>query len=106
MSSCKTVLPPTQELDDYRTKLTFWNATVTVSLTLETKTPKDILANLEKEEDLLKLQKYSQHTQLAAETNSETVADVQKVVYSTTDNSANPSNSVTIEMPKVCSYWF
>ena len=41
------------------------------------------------------------HTQPIAETNSETIADVQEILYSSTEPSAEPS---TIEMPKVCSY--
>jgi hypothetical protein len=76
----------------------------TVGLTSETKIPKEILATLEKEEDLLKLQNDSIHTQPVAETNSDTIADVQEIVYSSTEPSAEPSTSVTIEMPKVCSY--
>jgi hypothetical protein len=76
----------------------------TVGLTSETKIPKEILITLENEEDLLKLQNDSLHTQLVAETSSETIADVQEIVYSSTESSAEPSTSVTIEMPKVCSY--
>ena len=53
-----------------------------------------------------RLQNDSIHTQPVAETNSETIADVQEIVYSSTESSAEPSTSVTIEMPKVCSYWF
>ena len=67
----------------------------TVGLTSETKIPKEILAILEKD---------SIHTQPVAETNSDTIADVQEIVYSSTEPSAEPSISVTIEMPKVCSY--
>lgn len=76
----------------------------TVGLTSETKIPKEILATLEKEEDLLKLQNDPIHTQPVAETNSETIAEVQEIVYSRTEPSAEPSTSVTIEMSKVCSY--
>ena len=76
----------------------------TVGLTSETKIPKEILVTLEKEEDLLKLQNDSIHTQLVAETNSEAIGDVQEIVYSSTESSAEPSTPVTIEMPKVCSY--
>ena len=54
-----------------------------------------------KVEDLLKLQNNSIHTQPVAETNSETIPDVQEIVYSSTEPSAEPS---TIEMPKICSY--
>ena len=61
-------------------------------------------ATVEKEEDLLKLQNDSIHTQPVAETHSETIADIQEIVYSSTESSAEPSTSVTIEMPKVFSY--
>jgi hypothetical protein len=44
------------------------------------------------------------HTQPVAETNSETIADVQEIPYSSTEPSTEPSTSVTIEIPKVCSY--
>ena len=72
----------------------------TVGLTLETTISKEILATLEKEKDLLKLQNDSIHTEPVAET----IADVQETPYSSTEPSAEPSTSITIEMPKVCSY--
>ena len=78
----------------------------TVGLTSENKIPKEILVTVEKVEDLLKLQHDSIHTQPVAETNSKTLADVQEIVCYNTEPFAEPSTSVTIEMPKVCSYGF
>ena len=75
----------------------------TVGLTSVTKIPKEILTTLEKVEDLLKLQNNSIHTQPVAETNSETIPDVQEIVYSSTEPSAERQQVISPKGVITCS---